>query len=180
MDRENEAIELETSNGDLPPDVDESRDEIEAEGLGSQNRLRIPVVPLRGTVVFPSVAAPIAAGREKTLKGIEAALDGDKYVFAVAQRDAELEDPVPEALNRVGTICRIAQMQRVPGGVQMVINTPLGQRSRFDESAIRREARALDIPCITTVAGAGAAVDGIRAVRGGAGQVVSLQDLPDS
>ncbi len=121
MDRENEAIELETSNGDLPPDVDESRDEIEAEGLGSQNRLRIPVVPLRGTVVFPSVAAPIAAGREKTLKGIEAALDGDKYVFAVAQRDAELEDPVPEALNRVGTICRIAQMQRVPGGVQMVI-----------------------------------------------------------
>ncbi len=118
MDRDKEAIEpeatIEPSNGELSEEADE-------QGPGVQNRLRIPVVPLRGTVVFPSVAAPIAAGRDKTLKGIEAALEGDKYVFAVSQRDAELEDPVPEALNRVGTICRIAQMQRVPGGVQMVI-----------------------------------------------------------
>ncbi len=89
--------------------------------LASESRLRVPVLPLRGTVVFPSVAAPIAAGREKTLKGIEAAIEGDKHVFAVAQKDAELEDPVPAALYRVGTICRIAQLQRVPGGVQMVI-----------------------------------------------------------
>ncbi|PJA76056.1 carbamoyl phosphate synthase large subunit [bacterium CG_4_9_14_3_um_filter_65_15] len=53
------------------------------------------------------------------------------------------------------------------GGVQMVINTPLGRRSRYDEGAIRREARALDIPCITTMPGARAAVEGIRALGGG-------------
>ena len=51
------------------------------------------------------------------------------------------------------------------GEVAMVINTPLGKRSRYDESAIRREAWALDIPCITTMAGAGAAVAGIRTMR---------------
>ena len=97
MDRENEVIELEAqvepSNGDPTPEVEEGRDEADEadeEGLGTRNRLRIPVVPLRGTVVFPSVAAPIAAGRDKTLKGIEAALEGDKYVFAVSQQDAEL------------------------------------------------------------------------------------------
>ena len=39
------------------------------------------------------------------------------------------------------------------GQVQMVINTPLGKKSRYDESAIRREARARDIPCITTLSG---------------------------
>lgn len=63
------------------------------------------------------------------------------------------------------------------GEVQMVINTPLGQRSRFDESAIRREARGLDIPCITTMSGGRAAVDGIHALRRGLDEVVSLQKL---
>jgi ATP-dependent Lon protease len=86
-----------------------------------EERLRLPVLPLRGTVVFPSVAAPIAAGRDKTLSAIEQALETDKLVFAVAQTDAEIEAPVPEILHRVGTICRIAQMQRVPGGIQMVV-----------------------------------------------------------
>ncbi len=65
------------------------------------------------------------------------------------------------------------------GQVQMVINTPLGKKSRFDESAIRREARALDIPCITTLSGGRAAVDGIRAIRQGLGGVTSLQQLRD-
>ncbi len=63
------------------------------------------------------------------------------------------------------------------GGVQMVINTPLGKQSRYDETAIRREARARDIPCITTLSGARAAVDGIRALRRGLDAVVSLQSL---
>jgi ATP-dependent Lon protease len=86
-----------------------------------ERRFRLPVLPLRGTVVFPAVAAPIAAGREKTLAAIERALKGDKRLLAVAQLEAELEDPVPEGLYRVGTICRIAQMQRVPGGIQLVV-----------------------------------------------------------
>jgi len=86
-----------------------------------EGRLRLPVLPLRGTVVFPAVAAPIAAGRDKTLSGVETALETDKLLFAVAQKDAEVEEPVPTILHRVGTICRIAQMQRVPGGIQMVI-----------------------------------------------------------
>ena len=84
-------------------------------------RQRLPVIPLRGTVVFPSVAAPIAAGREKTMRAIEEAMNGERLLFAVAQRDAEVEDPAPESLYRIGTVCRIAQMQKVPGGVQMVI-----------------------------------------------------------
>jgi carbamoyl-phosphate synthase large subunit len=63
------------------------------------------------------------------------------------------------------------------GQVQMVINTPLGKQSRFDESAIRREARRIDIPCITTLSGARAAVDGVRALGRGLESVVSLQGL---
>ncbi len=96
------------------------------EGTGSRRRtdskrLRLPVLPLRGTVVFPAVAAPIAAGRDKTMKAIDRAIAGDKLLFAVAQLDAEIERPDPEHLYRIGTVCRIAQMQKVPGGIQMVI-----------------------------------------------------------
>ncbi len=84
-------------------------------------RLRLPVLPLRGTVVFPAVAAPIAAGRDKTMKAIDAAIQGNRMLFAVAQVDSDVEEPQPDVLHRIGTICRIAQMQKVPGGVQMVI-----------------------------------------------------------
>ncbi|MEE8561910.1 MAG: LON peptidase substrate-binding domain-containing protein, partial [Gemmatimonadota bacterium] len=84
-------------------------------------RTRLPVLPLRGTVTFPAVAAPIAAGREMTLKAIEAAIAGNKRIFAVAQKDPDVEIPDADTLYRVGTIARIAQMQRVPGGIQMVI-----------------------------------------------------------
>jgi ATP-dependent Lon protease len=76
-------------------------------------RTRLPVVPLRGTVTFPAVAAPIAAGREMTLKAIETAVAGDKRIFAVAQKEAEVEEPDADALYRVGTIARIAQMEVV-------------------------------------------------------------------
>ena len=93
----------------------------EPEPRTDSKRLRLPVLPLRGTVVFPAVAAPIAAGRDKTMKAIDRAIAGDKLLFAVAQLDAEVERPDPEHLYRIGTVCRIAQMQKVPGGIQMVI-----------------------------------------------------------
>ncbi len=63
------------------------------------------------------------------------------------------------------------------GTIQMVINTPLGKQSRFDESAIRREARAIDIPCITTLSGGRAAVDGVRALSRGINSVTAIQNL---
>ena len=93
----------------------------EPEPRTDSKRLRLPVLPLRGTVVFPAVAAPIAAGRDKTMKAIDRAIAGEKLLFAVAQLDAEIERPDPEHLYRIGTVCRIAQMQKVPGGIQMVI-----------------------------------------------------------
>lgn len=133
------------SDGPIVDDID--ADEEEGEGLdpSPDARIRMPVLPLRGTVVFPAVAAPIAAGREKTLKAIDVALETDKYLFAVAQQDAEVEDPVPEGLHDIGTICRIAQMQKVPGGVQLVIQgesragvLEYSERDGYLEAVVRR------------------------------------------
>jgi len=63
------------------------------------------------------------------------------------------------------------------GGVQLVINTPLGAASRYDERPIRQAATLMDVLCITTLAGARAAVDGIRALREGLGAPLCLQAL---
>ncbi len=83
-------------------------------------RQTLPVLPLRGTVIFPGVTNPIAAGRPGTLRAIEAALKGDRLVFAVAQRD-NTDEPEPEILYTMGVIARIGQIQRGLGGVQLLL-----------------------------------------------------------
>ena len=83
-------------------------------------RHTLPVLPLRGTVVFPGLTAPIAAGRPGTLRAIEAALKADRLVFAVAQRD-NTDEPAPEILYAMGVVARIGQIQRGLGGVQLLL-----------------------------------------------------------
>ncbi|HWK88717.1 MAG TPA: endopeptidase La, partial [Longimicrobium sp.] len=84
-------------------------------------KLMLPVLPLRETVVFPGAAVPISAGRPGTLAAIEAALAGDRRMFAVAQRENR-DEVEPDNLFTVGTLVRIAQVQRGAGGVQLLIH----------------------------------------------------------
>jgi len=83
-------------------------------------RQTLPVLPLRGTVIFPGLTQPIAAGRPSTLRAIESALKGDRLVFAVAQRD-NTEEPTADILYSMGVIARIGQIQRGLGGVQLLL-----------------------------------------------------------
>jgi ATP-dependent Lon protease len=83
-------------------------------------RQTLPVLPLRGTVIFPGLTAPIAAGRPGTLRAIESALKSDRLVFAVAQRD-NTDEPSPDILYSMGVIARIGQVQRGLGGVQLLL-----------------------------------------------------------
>ena len=83
-------------------------------------RYTLPVLPLRDTVVYPGVAVPISAGRAGTVAAVQEALDGDRRLFAVAQKE-NVDDPVPEVLYTVGTVVRIIQTHRVRGGVQLLV-----------------------------------------------------------
>ncbi|HWJ22228.1 MAG TPA: endopeptidase La, partial [Gemmatimonadaceae bacterium] len=83
-------------------------------------RQTLPVLPLRGTVIFPGLTAPIAAGRPGTLRAIESALKGERLVFAVAQRD-NTDEPSPDILYSMGVVARIGQIQRGLGGVQLLL-----------------------------------------------------------
>ena len=83
-------------------------------------RYTLPVLPLRDTVVYPGVAVPISAGRAGTVEAVQEALDGDRRLFAVAQKE-NVDDPSPDVLYTVGTVVRIIQTHRVRGGVQLLV-----------------------------------------------------------
>jgi len=87
-------------------------------------RRRLPVLPLRGLVLFPGVTAPIGAGRPRTLAAIEAALKSEsdgRLIFAVCQRE-DKEEVEPEGLHTMGTVARIGQVQRGLGGIQLLLH----------------------------------------------------------
>src|SRR5689334_13337485 len=66
-------------------------------GTAMAQRQTLPVRPVRGTVALPRLTQPTSAGRPGTLRAIEAALKGDRLVFAVAQRD-NTDEPTPDIL----------------------------------------------------------------------------------
>jgi ATP-dependent Lon protease len=84
--------------------------------------MRLPVLPLRETVMFPGVTSPIGAGRPPTLRAIEAALKHeDKLIFAVAQRE-NVDQAQAEILYTTGTVARVGQVQRGLGGIQILLH----------------------------------------------------------
>ncbi len=76
----------------------------------------LPILPLRNTVLFPGVVIPITVGRDKSIKLIREAYNGDKTIGVVSQIDIETEDPGLEDLNRVGTVAQIMKLLQMPDG----------------------------------------------------------------
>jgi ATP-dependent Lon protease len=83
---------------------------------GDERIIDLPVLPLRGTVVFPLTVVPLAAAQPRSLRLIDAVMSGDRSVALVMQKDAELEGAGPDDVHDVGTISTIHQMMRVPDG----------------------------------------------------------------
>jgi len=81
----------------------------------------LPILPLRNTVLFPGVVIPITVGRDKSIKLIKEAYRDKKLIGVVAQKDAEVEDPVFTDLNKIGTLANIVKILQMPDGNTTVI-----------------------------------------------------------
>src|SRR5918994_1972862 len=88
----------------------------ESGGADGSEVLELPVLPLRGTVVFPLTVVPLAAAQPRSLRLIDEVMSGDRTVALVMQKDAELEGAGPDDVYDIGTISTIHQMMRVPDG----------------------------------------------------------------
>lgn len=84
-------------------------------------RGRLPVIPVRDTVLFPGVMAPLFIGRPKSLKAIEAAGRKGRRVLVLAQKSLQEEAPGEEDLYRLGTVASIVQTLRLPDGTTKVL-----------------------------------------------------------
>ncbi|MEW5993864.1 MAG: LON peptidase substrate-binding domain-containing protein, partial [Candidatus Zixiibacteriota bacterium] len=82
---------------------------------------RLPVIPLRDVVIFPHMMYPLLIGREFTINALHQAMDTDKQVLLVAQRQAGIDHPDIKDLHRMGVIARVLQVTRMPNGTLKVL-----------------------------------------------------------
>jgi ATP-dependent Lon protease len=81
----------------------------------------IPMLPLRGIVVYPHMILHFDVGRVKSIKAIEAAMLNDQRIFLTAQKDPNIDDPSFDEINTFGTIAHIKQLLRLPGDTIRVL-----------------------------------------------------------
>ncbi|WP_404403858.1 endopeptidase La [Pelagibacterium halotolerans] len=80
-----------------------------------------PVLPLRDIVVFPSMIVPLFVGREKSVRALEEVMREDKHILVVTQKNAQEDDPAPDAIYEIGTIASVLQLLKLPDGTVKVL-----------------------------------------------------------
>ncbi|MBT6439091.1 MAG: endopeptidase La, partial [Flavobacteriales bacterium] len=81
----------------------------------------LPILPLRNTVLFPGVVIPITVGRDKSIRLVKEAYDGNKTIGVIAQKDQEEENPKFDQLNTIGTVASILKLLKMPDGSSTII-----------------------------------------------------------
>jgi ATP-dependent Lon protease len=76
----------------------------------------MPLLAVRDIVVFNYMILPLFVGREKSVQAVDAALNGNRYIFISTQKDEGVEDPAPDDLYRTGTVAMIMRMLKMPDG----------------------------------------------------------------
>ncbi|BDY06096.1 endopeptidase La [Ferrimonas sp. YFM] len=94
--------------------------------------VQIPVLPLRDVVVYPHMVIPLFVGRQKSINCLEAAMEQDKQVLLVAQKEAEQDDPSVDDVYQLGTVASILQLLKLPDGTVKVL-VEGSQRARIEQ-----------------------------------------------
>ena len=104
----------------------------------------LPVLPLRGLVVFPGTVLSFDVGRKKSSAALKAAMERDQLIFAVAQKEIYIEDPDVNDLYEVGCVVKIRQVLKIADNAVRVLveglyrakHGPLFSKSGFPISEI--------------------------------------------
>lgn len=83
--------------------------------------VRLPLVPLRGLTIFPNVVLHFDVGREKSIAAIEEAMSKDEEIFLVTQTDPQIAEPNEEDIKKIGTVCKIKQIVKMPENSMKVL-----------------------------------------------------------
>lgn len=81
----------------------------------------LPLLPLRGILVFPYMVIHLDVGREKSVQAIEEAMINERLIFLATQKEAQTDDPGEEDIFTVGTVAEVKQLLKLPGGTIRVL-----------------------------------------------------------
>ncbi|WP_027366166.1 endopeptidase La [Desulfotruncus alcoholivorax] len=81
----------------------------------------LPLLPLRGILVFPYMVIHLDVGREKSVQAIEEAMINERAIFLATQKEAQTDDPGEEDIYNVGTVAEVKQLLKLPGGTIRVL-----------------------------------------------------------
>ena len=123
-------------------------DELADEGRVIDLPEELPILPLRGLVVYPQTAIPLTVGQERSIQLVDDAVAGSRTVGLVASKDPGMGTPGPEHVQKVGTLATIHRLFRTPDGTVRLLIQGL-QRIQIDEfiaTAPYLKARVTRIP----------------------------------
>ncbi len=81
----------------------------------------LPVLPLRDVVVYPHMVIPLFVGRDKSMRALERAMEGERQILLVAQKSPDIDDPEISDLHRIGTLAGVLQLLKLPDGTVKVL-----------------------------------------------------------
>lgn len=126
----------------------------------------LPVLPLRDVVVYPHMVIPLFVGRDKSMRALERAMEGERQILLIAQRSPDIDDPEIADLHQVGTLAGVLQLLKLPDGTVKVLvegqsrvavedfkeeDGMLTARSRVIEPVYNAKERELDVVSRTLI-----------------------------
>jgi ATP-dependent Lon protease len=81
----------------------------------------LPVLPLRDVVVYPHMVIPLFVGRDKSMRALERAMEGERQILLVAQKSPDIDDPQIGDLHGIGTLAGVLQLLKLPDGTVKVL-----------------------------------------------------------
>ncbi|WP_233269475.1 endopeptidase La [Alteribacillus sp. YIM 98480] len=89
--------------------------------MSEQNTRNIPLLPLRGLLVFPTMVLHLDVGREKSVQALEQSMVDDSEIFLTSQIDLSVDEPDEEDMYHIGTLAKVKQMLKLPNGTIRVL-----------------------------------------------------------
>ena len=81
----------------------------------------IPLFPLRGIIVYPTMVLHLDVGRPKSINALEKAMMDDHQILLVTQKDLHIDEPQQDDLYQIGTVAHVKQMLKLPNGTIRVL-----------------------------------------------------------
>jgi ATP-dependent Lon protease len=92
----------------------------------------VPLLPLRGLLVYPTMVLHLDVGRDKSVQALEKAMVEDHLIFLTMQKDMDIDEPEEEDLYKIGTLTKVKQMLKLPNGTIRVLVEGV-QRAKLEE-----------------------------------------------